>query len=152
MAGNELTEGGGRSCRSVNTPRAGEIFHKIGGLDSAFGGFGHPGGDLAGPGEVLGGEDRAQVRDERSRGSGRQAPRGAYLQASDLSAYDRLVADRPQDQRGDSGAQACGRGADGTVVRDRAAGRKDVRVVDRTHDLDVVEKWHVAEVTPGGAY
>ena len=44
---------------------AGEIFHKIGGGRNAFGGFGHPGGDLAGPGDVLRGEDPAQVRDQR---------------------------------------------------------------------------------------
>ena len=29
------------------------------------GGFGHPGGDLAGPGDVFRGEDGAQVRDQR---------------------------------------------------------------------------------------
>ena len=54
-----------RLRRSANTPEAGEIFHKISGGRNAFGGFGHPGGDLAGPGDVLRGEDGAQVCDQR---------------------------------------------------------------------------------------
>ena len=47
-----------RLRRSANTLEAGEIFHQIGSGRNAFGGFGHPGGDLAGPGDVLRGEDR----------------------------------------------------------------------------------------------
>jgi hypothetical protein len=51
----------------ARTPRSvsGEIFHKISGGRNAFGGFGHPGGDLAGPGSVGRGEDGAQVRHQR---------------------------------------------------------------------------------------
>ena len=60
----------GRRRRSANTPQAGEIFQEIGGGRNAFGGFGHPGGDLAGAGDVLRGEDGAQVRDQRFSGSG----------------------------------------------------------------------------------
>src|ERR1700739_2294018 len=52
-----------RHRQSANTPKAGEVFHKIGGVGNAFGGFGHPGGELAGPSDVLRGEDGAQVRD-----------------------------------------------------------------------------------------
>jgi hypothetical protein len=37
-----------RLRRSANTPEAGEIFHKISSGRNAGGGFGHPGGDLAG--------------------------------------------------------------------------------------------------------
>jgi hypothetical protein len=39
-----------RRRRSASTPQAGEIFHKISGVGNAFGGIGHPGGDLAGSG------------------------------------------------------------------------------------------------------
>jgi hypothetical protein len=48
------------------TPRAGEIFHKIG-VGNAGGGSGDPGGDLAGSGGVLRGEDPASepCRQER---------------------------------------------------------------------------------------
>ena len=77
-----------RLRRSANTTEAGEIFHKIGGGRNAFGGFGHPGGDLAGPGDVLRGEDGAQVRDQRFLGSGRKAPGGAHLQPFDPSCPD----------------------------------------------------------------
>ena len=74
-----------------NTPLAGEIFQKISGGRNAFGGFGHPGGDLAGPGDVLRGEDGAQVRDQRFLGSGRKAPGGAHLQSFDRSSPERLI-------------------------------------------------------------
>ncbi len=40
-------------------PQAGEILHEISGGRSTFGGFGHPGGEFAGPGEVLRDEDPA---------------------------------------------------------------------------------------------
>ena len=49
--------------RSANTLPAGGIFQEIGGGGNAFGGFGHPGGDLAGSGDVLRREDTAEVRD-----------------------------------------------------------------------------------------
>ena len=81
-----------RLRRSANTPRAGEIFHKISGGRNAVGGFGHPGGDLAGPGDVLRGEDPAQVRDQRFLGGGRKAPGGADLQPFDRSCPERLLA------------------------------------------------------------
>ena len=129
----------GRLRRSANTPQAGEIFQEISGGRNAFGGFGHPGGDLAGPGDVLRGEDGAQVRDQRFPGSARKATGGAHLQSFDRSSPERLIAQHPEDQRGNSGAQARGRGARATVVHDRAAGRKDGRVVHRAHHLDVLE-------------
>lgn len=56
--------GGAHPRRSANTPDAGEIFHKIGGGRDAGGGFGHPGGDLAGSGGVLRGEYGTQVSDQ----------------------------------------------------------------------------------------
>jgi hypothetical protein len=40
---------------------AGEVFHQVSCGCNAFGGFGHPGGDLAGPGGTLRGQDDAQV-------------------------------------------------------------------------------------------
>ena len=43
------------------------------------------------------------------------------------AAQIRLIGQCPEDQGGDSGAQACGRGARATVVHDRAASRKDGR-------------------------
>jgi hypothetical protein len=58
---------------------ADEIFHKVGGGRNAFGGFGHPGGELAGPGGILRGQDGAQVGDQRFLGGGRKAPGGAHL-------------------------------------------------------------------------
>jgi hypothetical protein len=66
-------------ARSANTPQAGEVFHKIGGGRNAFGGFGHPGGDLAGPRDVVRGEDGAQIRDQRLLGNGRKVPGGAQV-------------------------------------------------------------------------
>ena len=65
--------------RSAHTPQAGEIFDKIGGGRNAFGGFGHPGGELASPGHVLRGEDGAQIRDQRLLSSGGKASGGAHL-------------------------------------------------------------------------
>jgi hypothetical protein len=49
--------------RSANTPQIDEIFQVISGGRNAFGGFGHPGGELASPSNVLRGKDCAQVRD-----------------------------------------------------------------------------------------
>ena len=54
-----------RGRRSANTLEAGEIFYKISGGRNALGGFGHPGGEFAGPGETLRGQDGAKVRDQR---------------------------------------------------------------------------------------
>ena len=51
-----------RRRRLTNTPQAGEILKEIGSGCSAFGGFGHPGGNLAGSGEVLRGQDGAKLR------------------------------------------------------------------------------------------
>ncbi len=64
--------------RSANTPQAGEVFHKIGGVGNPLCGFGHPGGELAGSGDVVRGEDGAQVRDQRLLGSGQKAPGGVH--------------------------------------------------------------------------
>ena len=69
----------GRLRRSANTLLAGVIFQKIRGDRNAFGGFGDPRGDLAGPGDVLRGEDGAHVCDQRLPGSARKAPDGALL-------------------------------------------------------------------------
>ena len=80
-----------RLRRSAKPPAAGEFFQEIGGVGNAFGGFGHPGGDFAGSGDVLRGEDPAQVRDQRFLGGGRKAPGGAHLQSFDLSSPDRLI-------------------------------------------------------------
>src|ERR1700691_2735181 len=137
-----------RLRRSANTPQAGEIFYKIGGGRNAFVGFGHPGGDLAGPGDILRGEDGAQVRDQRFPASGRKAPGGAHLQSFDRSSPERLIGPRPEDQLGDSGPQAYGGGSRATVVGDRAAGRKGRREIHRVHHLDVLEMGKAAEVTP----
>ena len=43
-------------------PTSGEIFQKISGGRGVCGGFGHPGGDVAGSGEVARGKDAAEVR------------------------------------------------------------------------------------------
>src|SRR6201997_5096542 len=91
--------------RSANTPQAGEIFHKISGGRNAFGGFSHPGGDLAGPRNVMRGEDGAQVRHQRFPGS-RKPPGGAHLQSFNPSSPERLIEPRRNDQLGNSGAQA----------------------------------------------
>jgi hypothetical protein len=48
-------------------------------------GFGHPGGELVGPGGVLRGWDPTQVCDRRFSGSRRKAPGGAHVQSLDLS-------------------------------------------------------------------
>jgi hypothetical protein len=53
-----------RRRRSADNASAGEIFQEIGGGRNAGGGFGHSGGDLTGPGDILRGEDGAQVRDQ----------------------------------------------------------------------------------------
>ena len=74
-----------RRRRSANTPEAGEIFQKISCGRNAFGGFGYLSGDLAGPCDVLRGQDGAQVRDQRFPGSAREASDGAHLQPSDHS-------------------------------------------------------------------
>jgi hypothetical protein len=106
-----------RRRRSANTPQAGETFHKISGGRNAFGGFGHRGGDLADLGDVLRGEDPAQVHDRRFLGIGRKAPPGAHLQSFDRSSPERLIRQCPDDQLADSAAQARGQGARATVVR-----------------------------------
>ena len=67
---------------------------------------------------------RAEVGDQRFLGGGRKAPGGADFEPFDLSCPDRLVGPDPEDQRGDSGSHACGRGARATVVDDRAAQRE----------------------------
>jgi hypothetical protein len=133
----EVAHGTGHS-RSANTARASEVFHQISGGRYAFGGFAHPSGELAGPGDVFRGEDGAQVRDQRLPGSDRKAPGGTHFQSFDPSSPDRLIASRRKDQRGDSSAQAYGRGARATVVHDGAASRKGGRVIDRAHHLDAV--------------
>ena len=137
--------------RSANTPQASEILHKIRGGRDAFGGLVHPSGDLTGAGEVLRSEDGTQVCDQRFLGGGRKAPSSAHFQPFHGCSPDDLNVCHPQDQRGDSGAQARGRGARTTVVHDRAAGRKDRRVIHRAHHLDVLEVGDVAEVARGGA-
>jgi hypothetical protein len=49
---------------------------------------------------MLRGEDPAQVRNQRFRGSGRKAPSGAHLQSFDCSSPVRLIRQRPEDQGG----------------------------------------------------
>jgi hypothetical protein len=130
---------------------AGEIFQEIGGVGNAFGGFGRLGGDLASPGDKFGVDDPAQVCDRRFPASGRKAPPRANLQSFDASCLDRLIGRHPKDQHGDSGAQARGYGAHATVVHDRAAGRKDGRVIHCVHHLEVVGMGDLTEVSPAGA-
>ena len=48
---------------SVTAPLAGGVFQEIGGRGEAFGGFGHPGGDLTGSSDALRSDDGAQIRD-----------------------------------------------------------------------------------------
>jgi hypothetical protein len=48
---------------SDRTPRAGEIFDKVDGAVNALGGCGHSGGEVAGSGDTIRGEDPAQIRD-----------------------------------------------------------------------------------------
>lgn len=52
---------------SLHLPPSGS-FQQVGGFSDAGGGFCHPGGKLAGPNRVLGGQDLAQIRDQRLRG------------------------------------------------------------------------------------
>lgn len=52
---------------SLHLPPSGS-FQQVGGFGDAGGGFCHPGGKLAGPNRVLGGQDLAQIRDQRLRG------------------------------------------------------------------------------------
>ena len=94
---------------------------------------------------------RAEVRDQRFPGGAREAPGGTDFEPFDRSCPESADRTRPKDQRGDSGSQACGRGARATVVDDRAAGGKDGRVVHRAHHLHVVEMWDVGEVGRAGA-
>jgi hypothetical protein len=130
-----------RLRRSANTPQASFLFHEIGGGGgNAGGGVGHSSGDFAGSGDVLRGQDATEFRDQRFLGGGRKALPGATFQSFDLSSPDRLIGRDSQDQRGDSGSQACGLGARATVVDDRAAGGKDGRVVYRADNLNVVER------------
>jgi hypothetical protein len=93
-----------RLRRSPNTPQAGEVFDKICCDRNTFGRFGHPGGDLAGPSDILRGEDGAQVRDQRS------------SVVAEKRRPDLLIGQRPEDQRGDFSAQSRGQGARATVV------------------------------------
>jgi len=61
LSGADHPDGGLR--RSANTPQVGDIFQKIGGGRNAFGGFGHPGGDLACPDWAIDNHDnRAALR------------------------------------------------------------------------------------------
>jgi len=57
-----------RPRRSAKTRQAGGIFQKVVGGGNAGGGFGHRGGDLAGSGDVLRGEDSAELGHQRSDG------------------------------------------------------------------------------------
>ena len=124
--------------RSVNTLPAGGALQEIGGRGNAFGRLGHPGGDFAGSGSVLRREDMAEVRDQRFPGDGRQALGGADLHSCDLCRPYRLIGHVPEDQHGDSGSQACSRGARATVVDDRATDGKDGRIVHRADKFHVV--------------
>lgn len=54
---------------SVSLPADG-IFEKIGGVGNTFGGVSHPGGELSGTGDVFGGKDPVEVRDQRFAGGG----------------------------------------------------------------------------------
>ena len=136
--------------RSANTLEAGEIFHKIGGGRNAFGGFGHPGGEFAGPGEALRGEDGAKVRDQRF--SVVVEKRRAVPTFSRLTRAPQAP-DRATSRGSRWGLRRAGprRGARAAVVHDRAAGGKDGRIIHRAHHLDVLEMRDVAEVGPGGA-
>ena len=78
-----------RRRRSANTPQPAEIFHKISGGRNSFSGFGHPGADLAGAGQILRRKDGTQIRDQRFLGSGRKTPGGAHLQPFDPSSPER---------------------------------------------------------------
>ena len=95
-----------RLLQSANTSQTGEILDKISSSPKAGGRFGHPGGELAGSGDVIRGKDGAEVRDERLLGSGRKMPSRAHLQSFDPSSPDRLIEVRRKDQRGHAGAQA----------------------------------------------
>ena len=64
---------------------------KIGRLGDTFGGFGHPGRELASPGYVSRSENLAEVLNERVAGGRRERPGGAHLQPFDLCRPDPLV-------------------------------------------------------------
>jgi hypothetical protein len=64
-------------------------------------------------------------------------PRGTDFQAFDGKRPDRLIQPDAEDQCGDSGPQACGRGAGSAMVDDRAARRKDGSMIHCFHNLDV---------------
>ncbi len=140
-----------RRRRSAIPLEAGEIFQEIGGGRGAFGGLGNPGGELAGAGDVLRGEDGAQVRDQRFLASGRKAPGGAHLEPFDRSSVDRVNEVSKEDQLRDSRAHGNRRGARAAVMDDRATGGKDGRVIHRAHHLDVVDMRDVAVISSGGA-
>ena len=53
-----------RLRRSAKAPQASDVLQEIGGVGNAFGGLGHPGGDLTGSSDVSRGENGAQVRDQ----------------------------------------------------------------------------------------
>ena len=79
-----------RLGRSVTAPLAGGVFQEIGGRGEAFGGFGHPGGDLTGSSDALRSDDGAQIRDQCFLGGFRKLAAGADSQAGDRSCPDRI--------------------------------------------------------------
>jgi hypothetical protein len=108
---------------SANTPQADEISTRSAALATLANGLGHPGGDLAGSGDVSRGEvRRSATRDFRV--VVEKARPGVNLQSFDLSRPDRMIGQPGKDQRGDSGAQTRARAARATVVDDHAAGGK----------------------------
>ena len=121
-------------------PRRAMSSRKSGGSGDAFGRCAHLRRDLAGPSGVFA---------ESGCGAGRRSanpgwcPKSAVPKptssCSTTACPHRLIEPEPEDQRRDSGPQAGGRGAGAAVVDDRAASRKDGRVVHLAHDLDVVD-------------
>src|SRR5437773_1799209 len=74
-----------RPCApSTRTASASGLLEEIRCGANTVGGFGHPGGNLAGSAEVLGAEDGSELGDQRFAGGGREAPGRADLQPLDL--------------------------------------------------------------------
>lgn len=88
----------------------GKFLQQVGGRGDALGRLGHTRGYRPGANGVLGAQDLTQVGDQRILRGAREVPRQANFQSLDLVGPDLLVAQTPQAQGRDSGAQSRGRG------------------------------------------
>lgn len=114
-ASGRAANGAGRVSALMSSPATGDVsrgkfLQQVGGRGDALGRLGHTRGYRPGANGVLGAQDLTQVGDQRILRGAREVPRQTNFQSLDLVGPDLLVAQTPEAQGGNSGAQPCRRG------------------------------------------